>query len=119
MLLHVGALPNVTVDPVTRWLSVTVQFATLNLMSQALDVVPARRIKTMGGAFQDRIAVPDRTRRWKASYPRGFFRWCQAQEERAGGAISGIIFRKWAYFWRCDDVVDGAQKSAELSRLND
>lgn len=62
-----------------------------------LDVVPARRVWSQGGAFQGRIWVPNRAGRWKLSYPRGFLRWCQAQDKRTGGDFGRAVWmlKRW------------------------
>jgi Second Messenger Oligonucleotide or Dinucleotide Synthetase domain len=62
-----------------------------------LDVVPGRRIYTAGGAFRGVIKAPDRVRGWRTSYPRGFVRWCEQQDQRTGRDFGRVVvmLKRW------------------------
>ena len=65
-----------------------------------MDVVPARRVATVGpisGARLVRLKVPDRVGGWRFSNPEGFVRWCQTQDERTGGDFGRVVMmmKRW------------------------
>lgn len=61
-----------------------------------LDVVPGRRL-TASGVFRGIISAPDRSAGWRRSYPRGFMRWCDKQNERTGGDFQRVVMllKRW------------------------